>query len=471
MDALPVGSATLRADPLADATIARILGARMNPDPDFQLAAIGIINRELATWDNNGRLAAWRASTSVPAPMAAALHDYLAAATVLPDWADPGLLARAEHVFMDIGLISCTMLFCASLPECYVVPDLAAVLHVAGQLDAHCEYRIRATAAMIFPVLMHGGLTTPAGGGVAQTLKVRLIHATIRYLILHGAVPEEAAAPALTVAVAVAVADTVEPSTQQPTMQQQLLAHGWNTARDGLPCNQEQLAYTLLTFGYVYLRALRRLGIGLPAADEAAYLHAWNVVGHLLGIERGLMPVSMDDAATRFDALQKSGRAHPCSPDPRPELAGALMRTMQNDIPFRLLKPFPILLTRYLCGEASAADLGLIPGRWSPGAWVSGALFFLLMGTVRIIDATVRLALPQFSFSRLLARIVGYRFTVRILMDQTRPLKLPEALLQEVGAVMQGWHTDPKAPRWMNRLERKLAPTSTVPDQPLTGSA
>ena len=94
-------------------------------------------------------------------------------------------------VAAGIATPSTTLLFCASLPECYVLPHLSEVLHVAGQLEEHTEYRIRQTAAMVFPVMMKGGLTTAGGGGVAQVLKVRLIHATIRHLILHGA-PQEA---------------------------------------------------------------------------------------------------------------------------------------------------------------------------------------------------------------------------------------------------------------------------------------
>ena len=65
-------------------------------------------------------------------------------------------------------MLSCTLLFCASLPECYVLPDLAEVLHTTGQLEQRTDWRIRSTAAMIFPVMMRGGLTTPAGGGVAR---------------------------------------------------------------------------------------------------------------------------------------------------------------------------------------------------------------------------------------------------------------------------------------------------------------
>ena len=56
--------------------------------------------------------------------------------------------------------------------------------------EAHTEHRIRQTAAMVFPVMMRGGLMSPGGTGVAQVLKVRLIHATIRHLVLRGTPPD-----------------------------------------------------------------------------------------------------------------------------------------------------------------------------------------------------------------------------------------------------------------------------------------
>ena len=96
----------------------------------------------------------------VTAEMAEALTHYLQAAQVLPPWADARKIERAEKLFMDHGALSCILLFCASLPECYVVPDLSSVLHTTGQLEQNTEYRIRSTAAMIFPVMLHGGLST-----------------------------------------------------------------------------------------------------------------------------------------------------------------------------------------------------------------------------------------------------------------------------------------------------------------------
>ncbi len=445
------------ADPHADDAITAMLGdappALNGQAPGAaalaqHLALIGQVNQQLGTWTTNGSLQAWQPGhPGLPTAVTQALQTYLQQGQALPQWADASKIARAEALFMDYGALSCTLLFCASLPECYVVPDLSAVLHAAGQLEAHTEHRIRATAAMIFPVMLRGGLTTPDGSGVAQILKVRLIHATIRHLILHGS-----PAHALAADKAVPGQGLTGLAHREGDMYETLLNLGWNVPQDGLPCNQEELAYTLLTFGYVFLRSMRRLGLGLPPADEEAYLHAWNVVGHVLGIRRELMADTMAQAAALFGQLQALGRAHPYTPDPRPPLGEALMATMESVIPFKVMKAFPTLLTRHLCGHNTADAIG-VDTRVS---WLSKALFALLMALAGTVDNIARLFVPGFSLTRLLTRVLGYHFMSRVLMDQTRPLKLPSHLLNQVGQTLGGWGDDPKAPGWVNQLEDRL---------------
>ena len=468
------------ADPLADATIANILGpwlqlpdaATVTASPhavnpialatqwQSQWQKLASITQTFAQWADNRSITEWRAASAGLEPeIGAPLEQYLQAACSLPAWADPGKLARAETLFMDYGALSVTMLFCSSLPECYVIPDLAAVLQSTGQLVNHTDYRIRATGAMIFPVMMAGGLTAPDGGGIAQILKVRLIHATIRNLILRGS-PEAAVSSLGTALNNQYSSDTgivpPLPVAAGDNMHQTLFARGWKTGEEGLPCNQEELAYTLLTFSYVFLRSMRKLGLALPRTDEEAYLHAWNVTGHVLGISRELMVDTMEEAEAMFTCMQVRGRAdradHERRPeifDPRPALGNALMQSMEAVIPLRVVKPFPVLLTRYLCGSATAKDLGLN----GPLHWLSRFLFAGFMLLTRTIDGLVRLAFPEFSIARLITRVLGYHVMTKLLMDQTRPLKLPQHLRDRVDLMLGRWSEDPKAPKWVNSME------------------
>jgi uncharacterized membrane protein len=457
------------ADPLADDTLAVVLGpCDSTADASIQGARVGVIgqvNRQFDQWQTNRSIVNWQPSAGALAPhIATALQQYLEAGRVLPPWADRAKIERAEALFMNYGPLSCTLLFCASLPECYVVPDLSEVLQVAGQLEQHTEYRIRATAAMIFPVMMRGGLTDPAGSGVAQVLKVRLIHATIRNLILHGSPAQAMTALGDGQHVVGAGVRPAQANRREANLQEALISHGWKLGEDGLPCCQKDLAYTLLTFGYVFLRSMRKLAQPLSQADEEAYLHLWNVVGHLLGIRRELMPDTMGQASAMFSQIQESSRASldssppggsdslPGAPDPRSALGQALMTTMEQVIPLQVLKGFPVLMTRYLCGPANADAIGVD----NRASWLSKILFNLVMWLASLVDTLVRLVWPQFSFVRLITRVLGYHLMSKIMMDQTHPLKLPETLLNEVNSVMGTWGDDSQAPRWMNRLEDHL---------------
>lgn len=434
------------ADPLADRAVAALMGPRASDggwSVDAQ-ARLAQVNRLMAGWDHNGDLAAWgKAGTPQDAPEVAALRHYVAQGHALPDWTDAAQVARAEAIFMEQGPLSCTLLFCASLPSCYVMPHLAEVLHISGQLEEHTEHRIRQTAAMVFPVMMRGGLTDPEGAGVAQVLKVRLIHATIRHLILRG---EPGAASGR-------IASTRDAAAPARGMHDALASHGWDVDRQGLPCNQLELAYTLLTFSYVFLRGMRTMGLGLPRADEEAYLHAWNVMGHVLGVRRELMADTMDEAAALFERL----RAQVCDapvvpPDVRPALGRALMATMRRSIALPVVRGIPVPLTRWLLGARDARAVGVD----AHVGWATRLLFDAGRLVLRALDTLVRWVVPGFSLSRLLVRVVGYHFLTRFLLDQTRPLALPERLLDPMARTVAGWSDDPAAPGWLSRLEDRL---------------
>jgi hypothetical protein len=449
-----------QADPLADDVVAAVLGPWADAAPDAPqaltdheraLAHSALLARLIGQWRTNGQLRDWQPAlddldTTLPAAevqrVIRLLQDYLAAACQLPAWADPARLEAAEKLFFDDGPLSVLMLFCASLPQCYVVPDLAEVLHVTGQLERHTEYRIRATGAMIFPVMMRGGMTRPEGMGVAQVLKVRLVHAVIRHLILRG--DPQACVARLQGARFAAGAGVVPPldaawalegATGQ-RMHRALLAHGWRLGEDGLPCNQEEMAYTLLTFGYAALVGLRRLGLGYPQQDEEAMLHAWNVMGHFVGVAPEAMLHTMPDARAAFELMQARGRATAPQPDPRPHLGRTLMVEMARLVPWGPAKGVPQLITRRLCGPATSRDIGLD----SPVPWSARLIYVLGGGLILGLD---RLLVALFgrgaSLVRLITRLLGYRAIGSLLLDQTRPVPLPSHLAGQVGRQVQAW--------------------------------
>lgn len=454
---LDLAAQSMQADPTADDTITALIGRRTGDSAVTGEGATRLAqaNQLMLAWTHNAALApGWAATSQADPEVAAALEAYVAQARALPDWADAGKIARAEAIFMEHGPLSCTLLFCSSLPECYVMPQLAEVLHIAGQLEQHTEHRIRQTAAMVFPVMMKGGLTDPEGSGVAQVLKVRLIHATIRHLILRGD-PQKVRGRVLPQLLAGA----------DRSMHRALAAHGWDVDAQGLPCNQIELAYTLLTFSYSFLKSMRTLGLGLPREDEEAYLHAWNVMGHVLGVRRELMAWTMDEAAALFDVLQAQAPLLPGQADPRPPLGRALVAAMAHSIRVPVLRGLPVPLTRWLIGPETATRIGID----EHVSWATRLVFQVGRLLVGVTDGVVGLVVPGFSLSRLFTRAVGYHLLTRFLMNQTRPLALPDRVLNPMGELITGWSHDPLAPGWVNRLEDRLTTTGDWHRRPLRG--
>lgn len=422
-----------------------------------------------AAWRGNAEVCAWCPPAALSDPVAARVRLYLQAASQAPVWLDKSKLARAERIFAEHGAMTMAVLSCASLPETYVLPDLAAVLRITGQLEKHTEYRIRATGTTLFPLMERGGLDAPDGGAVAQLLKTRLTHAAIRHLILRGN-PAAAAAQAIKEglpqrAATIPALAPASASAPAPDLHHaELATAGWALGEETLPCNQEEMAYTLLTFGYVYLRSLRKLGLRLSREDEEAYLHLWNVAGHYLGIEHALLVPDMEQAATLFAAMQARGRSHQTRKylgrvDPRPALGAALMGAFERAMQPSFLRVVPAMTARYLCGRESSADLALDRG----GARALYPLFLVAMAILRGLDRAGASLRPGFSLTRFLCRLMGYRFMLRLVaFDQAPARSPPPASRQQFLTAISAWSRDPHAGAWLNALERRLRGANAV---------
>jgi uncharacterized protein (DUF2236 family) len=170
---------------------------------------------------------------------------------------------------------------------------------------------------MIIDVMTPGGLD-PGGRGRRAAQKVRLMHAAIRYLILHDA--------------------------DRPWPEEY-----------GVPINQEDLAGTLMTFTSAILQGLDILQIELTAEQSQSYLEAWRVVARMMGIVDELIPTTVAEAHLLCELISRR-QTEPCAE------GRAMTKALLDMMKARVLPPFkpmPAAMMRYLLPPRVADGLGV----------------------------------------------------------------------------------------------------------------
>lgn len=121
------------------------------------------------------------------------------------------------------------------------------------------------------------------GPGFIVARKVRLLHSSMRIMLTH---PQNFSP----------TGSDDEPATLAEGMSR--LQEPWNTTEFGVPVNQEDLAYTLLTFGYLLPKGLSQWGCPVSVEERDGFLHMWKTIGHIMGIKEELLT---DDWAAAED--------------------------------------------------------------------------------------------------------------------------------------------------------------------------
>ncbi len=188
------------------------------------------------------------------------LKEYFEKTSILPEWADPDLIAFGQQIYIRHGIWISLLLSYKALPECYSCAKGAEVLHRTARLNEHhgsmdtYSRRIAETAQFVMFAMSPGGLSSKKRGMVAAQ-KVRLIHGVIRYY---------------------------------------LWKQNWEIEKYDEPINQEDMAGTLMSFSALIIQALEQIGINLEPVEKEAYFHCWRVIGHIVGLDDDLIP---DNAA------------------------------------------------------------------------------------------------------------------------------------------------------------------------------
>ena len=223
------------------------------------------------------------------------------------------------------------------------------VLALTRELDTHTHKRLMETAQFVMDVTTPGHIIPVAADRIdpddlspsmRSALRVRLMHAAIRHLICKKPgrqVPEQDSTET-----AAEIYSSVQP-----------------VASDGAPINQEDLAYTLMTFSYVPLRILTEF-IDLPDWLVESFIARWNVVGHTMGVSDELRPKSFAEAKELFETIKarQKGRT-----EAGRQLTKHLLSYVRGAMPFGFKKLPQMLIYEYV-GKETASLLGVARLSW-----------------------------------------------------------------------------------------------------------
>jgi hypothetical protein len=256
------------------------------------------------------------------------------------------------------------------------------------------------------------------GKGVIAARKVRLLHAAMRCMLLNPAKALPAGAHKSAVFANSSIGALTAELAEKPYDYKNL----------GKPVNQEDLAYTLLTFGYAIPVGLRAWGCRLSDDDCDAFLHSWRLVGHIMGVREELIPKDFTQAE-RFYTTVKRRQAGSCRQGP--VLMKTLVGFLQDYLPGFMRRDLPMML---VATQLTKAEVALItPKDAIAPAWYMRLIMGIGMPLLRCYYAVKTLLVQQFPPLRVL---LGRSFAIagQALIDswrdgyERRPFYIPSSI-------------------------------------------
>jgi hypothetical protein len=246
-----------------------------------------------------------------------------------PMWVDWETVDRGGEVLLRAGPLGGVVLALKSLVLGYTSPAGNKPLVFSGRLEQQAVRRLNETARFVQATITPGAMR-PRGEGWHITLKVRLIHAHVRRMILKSG--------------------------------------RWDDAAWGAPINQHDQAGTSLLFSVIVLEGLRQLGMRIARRDAEAYVHLWRWSGWLMGVDPELLPAT-EAEGSRLGQLIAATMGEP--DDDSRKLAAALLgaplqaaKTRAERANARRVMRFSAAMCRELLGAEMADKLAVPRTSW-----------------------------------------------------------------------------------------------------------
>ncbi len=306
---------TTKGDPLADAAVEAMMG--MPQKRIHEIITAGMEEDEAGFRD---------------AP--AELRELIEFSSVQPDWFDsravyPG--CRAFHADSD--------LYVQALVGSSIVWGFTTLISksffMTGRLTDHGVRRLRQNIRQLIEIMIPGGLERH-GEGWKLSVRIRLIHAQVRYFLKRS--------------------------------------DEWDEAEVGVPIHIGHVALAAANFSARVIEAAKRLGAEPTAEESEAFVQIWRYSGHLMGVPETILFKS------EAEALDLCRIAVAC--EPRPTIEGIVMaNALVNSAPVVIgirkprdrqnLADYVYRVSRALIGDELADQINYPP----QSTW--GLLFYL----------------------------------------------------------------------------------------------
>ena len=191
----------------------------------------------------------------------------VAAVTTLTNWANDRQINKGAAFFAKHASEIMKLLGLLSLPYCYTAANGAMVLYLSARMRNDAPKRLMETADFVWAIMSPNAFSKQ-GKGFVEILKVRLMHAAVRHFTKLNA--------------------------------------AYKTDEYGVPINQEDMAGTNLSFSFIVLRGLRRLGYNLNQQEKLSFMQLWNIIGNSMGVDQSLLPKDLKQAVWLEKAIKST---------------------------------------------------------------------------------------------------------------------------------------------------------------------
>ncbi|ALG08537.1 oxygenase MpaB family protein [Kibdelosporangium phytohabitans] len=266
------------------------------------------VNKLLRTWTRNGQ--------ALPDGLPPDVRGFIEKARRLPPWTDRSKLDTMVEVTRAKGFWINTLYGVASGLMSPAIPrEAIAVYYSKGGADM--KDRIAKTSLLGADITQLNAYE-PEGRMIVSSVKTRLVHAAVRHLL---------------------------PQSPQ-----------WAQSGSGqIPISQNEMMVTWHSLPTTVMRKIRDWKITMAPAHSDAFLHLWQIAGHMLGIRDEYIPATWAAAETQAQQV-----LDPVMGPTREgvELTELIMKIV-SDVDGGLSRPLLNALIRYVNGDEVAGWIGL----------------------------------------------------------------------------------------------------------------